>query len=99
MLREYTSAFDPRSLGLRGSEALTRRAAGEFKVRYEKVRDPAAPPESYTVDHSAGMILLGPDGRALLRFAYATPAQQVAERIEALMRESGARAPAQRQPR
>jgi len=99
VLREYTAAFDPRILGLRGSEELTRRAAAEFRVRYEKVRDPAAPPGSYTVDHSAGMILLGPDGRALLRFAYATPAQQVAERIEALMRESGARAPAQRQPR
>lgn len=91
VLREYTSAFDPRILGLRGSEELTRRAASEFKVRYEKVRDPAAPPGSYTVDHSAGMILLGPDGRAVIRFAYATPAKQLAERIEALMREGGLR--------
>ena len=93
VLREYTSAFDPRILGLRGSEDLTRRAAAEFKVRYEKVRDPAAPPNSYTVDHSAGMILVAPDGRAVLRFAYATPARQVAERIDALMREGGTRAP------
>ena len=96
VLREYTSAFDPRILGLRGSEALTRRAAGEFKVRYEKVRDPAAPPESYTVDHSAGMILLGPDGRTAVRFAYATPARQVAERIGALMLEEIQRVPMQR---
>ena len=96
VLREYTSAFDPRILGLRGSEALTRRAAGEFKVRYEKVRDPAAPPESYTVDHSAGMILLGPDGRTAVRFAYATPARQVAERIGALMLEENQRVPTQR---
>jgi len=91
VLREYTSAFDSRILGLRGSEALTRRAAIEFKVRYEKVRDPAAPPGSYTVDHSAGMILLGPDGRAIVRFAYATPAKQMADRIEALMQEGGLR--------
>ncbi len=91
VLREYTTAFDSRILGLRGSEALTRRAASEFRVRYEKVRDPAAPPGSYTVDHSAGMILLGPDGRAVVRFAYATPAKQLAERIEALMREGGLR--------
>lgn len=87
VMREYTSAFDPRILGLRGSEDLTRRAAVEFRVRYEKVRDPAAPPNSYTVDHSAGMILLGPDGRAVARFAYATPAQQVAERIDVLLQE------------
>ncbi len=99
VMREYTSAFDPRILGLRGSEDLTRRAAAEFRVRYEKVRDPAAPPGSYTVDHSAGMILLGPDGRVEVRFAYATPAQKVAERIDALMQEQGQRMPAQRPPR
>lgn len=93
VLREYTSAFDPRILGLGGSEELIRRAAVEFKVRYEKVRDPAAPPGSYTVDHSAGMILLGPDGRAVVRFAYATPAKQIAERIDALMQEGGMRPP------
>jgi protein SCO1/2 len=98
-LREYTSAFDPRILGLRGSADLTRRAAAEFRVRYEKVRDPAAPPGSYTVDHSAGMILLAPDGRAVVRFAYATPARQLAERIDALMQEGGMRVPAQRPSR
>ena len=96
VMREYTAAFDPRILGLRGSEALTRRAAAEFRIRYEIVRDPSAPPGSYTVDHSAGMVLLGPDGRTAARFAYATPARQLAERIEALLRESGMPGPAQR---
>lgn len=91
VLREYTAAFDPRILGLRGSEELTRRAAAEFRMRYEKVRDPAAAPGSYTVDHSAGMVLLGPDGSAVVRFAYATPAKQMAERIGALMQEGGPR--------
>ncbi len=89
VLREYTVAFDPRILGLRGSEELTRRAAAEFRMRYEKVRDPAAPPGSYTVDHSAGMVLLGLDGRAVVRFAYATPAKLMAERIGVLMQEGG----------
>ena len=96
VLREYTAAFDPRILGLRGSEALTRRAASEFRMRYEIVREPNAPPGSYTVDHSAGMILLGPDGRTAARFAYATPARQVAERIEALLREDVQRVPMKR---
>lgn len=91
VLREYTAAFDPRILGLRGSEELTRRAAAEFRMRYEKVRDPAAAPGSYTVDHSVGMVLLGPDGSAVVRFAYATPAKQMAERIGALMQEGGPR--------
>jgi protein SCO1/2 len=93
VLREYTAAFDARILGLRGSDALTRRAANEFRVRYEMVRDPAAPPGAYTVDHSAGMILLGPDGRTIVRFAYATPAKQLAERIGALIQEERDRMP------
>ena len=44
----------------------------------------------------AGMILLGPDGRTAVRFAYATPARQVAERIGALMLEENQRVPMQR---
>ncbi|MDR2240344.1 MAG: SCO family protein [Zoogloeaceae bacterium] len=92
ILREYTAAFDPRILGLRGNEALTRRAAAEFGVRYEKARDPSTP-DSYTVDHSTGMTLLGPDGRALTRFPYAMPSAQIAERIQTLMQENTPRPP------
>jgi protein SCO1/2 len=93
VLREYTGAFDPRILGLTGTPDLIRRAADTFKVRYEKVRQPGAPAGSYTVDHSAGMYLLGPDGRFLAKFAYATPPREVTGRIRALMEEIGTRSP------
>lgn len=93
VLREYTGAFDPRILGLTGTPELIRRAADTFKVRYEKIREPGSPENSYTVDHSAGMYLLGPDGRFLVKFAYATPVRDVAERISALMKEIGPRSP------
>lgn len=81
VLRNYTDFFHPRILGLTGSPALVRRAADSFKVRYEKVREPGAPEQQYTVDHSAGMFLLGPDGRFVRKFAYAMPPQEIAERI------------------
>jgi protein SCO1/2 len=93
VLREYTGAFDPRILGLTGTPDLIRRAADTFKVRYEKIRQPGAPAASYTVDHSAGMYLLGPDGRFLAKFAYATPPHEVTGRIRALMEEIGTRSP------
>ena len=96
VLREYTGAFHPRILGLRGSPDLVRRAADSFKVRYEKIRAPGAPPSSYTVDHSAGMYLLGPDGRLLVKFAYATPSAEVAGRIRVLMNETVLPLPARR---
>jgi len=85
VLRRYTAYFHPRIIGLTGSPELVRRAADHFKVRYEKHLEPGAAPDKYSMDHSAGMYLLGPDGRFLAKFAYATPAGEVAERIRALM--------------
>ncbi|MDE2583972.1 MAG: SCO family protein [Betaproteobacteria bacterium] len=84
-LKTYTAFFHPRILGLTGSPELIRRVAGLFKVRYEKVRDPGAPPEQYWMDHSAGMILLGPDGGYVTRFAYATPPAEIAARLRPLL--------------
>lgn len=84
-LRNYVAFFDPRIIGLTGSPALVRKAAESFKVRYDKVREPGAPLDQYAVDHSAGMYLLGPDGRYIRKFAYAMPAAQIAEQILEIM--------------
>lgn len=81
LLKDYTATFDARILGLSGSPALVRGVADNFRVRYEKVREPGAPAERYTVDHSAGMFLLGPDGRLLARFPYALPVAELTRRI------------------
>lgn len=84
-LRTYTAFFHPRILGLTGSPALVRRAADNFKVRYEKAREPGAPLDQYAVDHSAGMYLLGPNGSYIRKFAYATPPAEIAEHIGRIM--------------
>jgi protein SCO1/2 len=88
VLRRYTAFFHPRIIGLTGSPELVRRVADHFKVRYEKHLEPGAAPDKYSVDHSAGMYLLGPDGEFLAKFAYATPFGEVAERIRSLMEAS-----------
>lgn len=97
-LRAYTAFFHPRIMGLTGSATLVRRAADNFKVRYEKVSEPGSPPDQYAVDHSAGMYLLGPDGRYLRKFAYATSPVEIAERIGEIMATIESR-PAVRRPR
>jgi protein SCO1/2 len=93
VLRRYTAYFHPRIIGLTGSPELVRRIADHFKVRYEKHWEPGAGKNQYTVDHSAGMYLLGPDGSFLSKFAYATPPQEVADRIRALMENANFPAP------
>lgn len=84
VLKAYTAFFDARILGMTASPALVSRAADNFKVRYQKV-----PKEdgNYAVDHSAGMVLLGPDGTFLRKFAYATPPGEIAQAIRRQMEE------------
>jgi protein SCO1/2 len=97
-LRRYTEYFHPRIIGLTGSPELVRRVADHFKVRYEKHWEPGAEKNQYSVDHSAGMYLLGPNGGFLGKFAYATPPQEVADRILALMEDANLPLPAKRPP-
>ena len=85
VLKTYTEFFDPRILGLTGSPALVRRAADNFKIRYAKVRDPGGDPGRYAVDHSAGMILLGPHGEFIKKFAFSTPVPEVAKQLGDLL--------------
>ena len=80
-LRNYTGFFDARILGATGSPELVRRAADNFKVRYEKVIDPKANPAHYAVDHTAGMFLLAPGGQFLAKFPYGKPVDEVVARL------------------
>ena len=83
VLQTYTEFFDPRILGLTGSPALVRRAADNFKIRYAKVREPGN--DNYAVDHSAGMILLGPDGEFIKKFAFATRVDNIVRALEEIL--------------
>jgi protein SCO1/2 len=85
VLREYTAAFHPAILGLRGSPELLQRAAQSFRVRYEKVREPGAAADVYTMDHSTGMYLLDGEGRFVTKFSMTANAQEVAARIGDMM--------------
>jgi protein SCO1 len=85
VLNEYTAAFHPAILGLRSSPELLQRAAQSFRVRYEKVREPGAPADVYTMDHSTGMYLLDGEGRFVTRFSMNARPQDVAARISDMM--------------
>jgi protein SCO1/2 len=75
VLREYAAAFHPRFVALTGSEAEVRRIATEFKVYYEKVKQPGT--STYTIEHTAYTFLLDRDGRFLTLFPPGTPAERM----------------------
>jgi protein SCO1/2 len=82
VLGAYAQAFDARILALTGPMDLVRRAADNFKVQFAKVQEPGAHPDVYTMDHTAGMFLLGPDGVLVAKFGYGAPVAQITERIQ-----------------
>jgi protein SCO1/2 len=75
-LADYTKAFHPAILGLAGSEAETQAAAASFKIFYEREADTASQ-DGYTMAHSPGLYLIGPDGAWLRQFTYGTPAAEI----------------------
>ncbi len=85
VLKAYTANFDKRILGLTGSEALVRFAANSFNVQYTKVQEPGAGTNVYTMDHTAGLFLLGPDGQMLKKFGYSTPVKDIVDNISKWM--------------
>ena len=59
VLADYLSSFDPRILGLTGSQIEIDRAAESFRVQYERV----AQDRAYTMNHTAGVFLFDRGGR------------------------------------
>ena len=86
LLSRYVPAFDPSFLGLRGDAAATARVAKEFKVLYQKV--PGQTPDTYTMDHSAGLYLFDPQGRLRVFESHGQGAEAIAHDLAQLLRSS-----------
>jgi cytochrome oxidase Cu insertion factor (SCO1/SenC/PrrC family) len=83
-LKDYLSNFDPRFLGLTGTDAQVAAMATAYRVYYAKVENRQAP-QSYLMDHSSIIYLMAPDGRFLKHFPYTTDAAALAKDIQAAM--------------
>jgi len=80
-LAGYVTLFHPRLVGLTGTEAQIAQVARAYRVYYAKtdVRDA----ETYMMDHSAAVYLMGPDGRFVSIFGRGVPAERIADQIRA----------------
>ena len=87
LLRQYVPAFDPRFVGLRGDTAQTEAVAKEFRIIFQEV--PGATPDSYTVDHSAGLFLFDPQGRLRVYEGHGQGADVLAHDLRELLRTAG----------
>ena len=84
IMRQYVASFSPRMVGLTGTLAQTDAAARAYRVYYKKVKDNRAP-SNYTMDHSALMYLMGPDGSYVAHFTHTMGVDAIAERLARLL--------------
>jgi protein SCO1/2 len=84
VMARYVKQFDPRLIGLSGTAAETAAIAKEYRVYYEKVKDPDSSGD-YSMDHSSIVYLMGPDGGFLTFFPPGTGPEKMAEKIKSLM--------------
>lgn len=76
VIKDYAASFHPRLVGLTGSEEQVAAAKKAFKVYAARAK--GGDDESYTVDHSSILYLMGPDGRFVAHFAHGTSAADLA---------------------
>ncbi|HYG90463.1 MAG TPA: SCO family protein [Azospirillum sp.] len=69
-LAGYVPLFHPRLLGLTGSETAIADFARQMRVKYAKVIVRPEDPNSYAMDHTASLFLIGPDGKLLDRLSH-----------------------------
>ena len=79
-LAQYVASFHPRLVGLTGSPADVDAAAKAYRVYYKKVRDEKSS-AAYTIDHTALIYLMGPDGNYVAHFTHAAGVDALVERI------------------
>jgi protein SCO1/2 len=79
-MANYVKSFGPNFVGLTGSLEAIAAAAKAYRVTYSKVENKESPGD-YSVDHSALVYLMDPEGRYVTHFSYGLSADQMAEKL------------------
>lgn len=83
-MANYVKSFGPNFVGLTGSPEAIAAAAKAYRVSYAKVENKNSPGD-YSVDHSALVYLMDPEGRYVTHFSYGLSADQMAEKLGKLL--------------
>ena len=79
ILKQYVQHFDPRFLGLSGTDANIRNLANQLGASYEILNRDA--PDGYTVSHSASLYLIDPQARHYATYVAPLEAALIAQRL------------------
>ncbi|MCW8970582.1 MAG: SCO family protein, partial [Rhodospirillales bacterium] len=88
-LKEYVGYFDPRIIGLTGTEDEVAAVAKAYRAYYAKVREEGADPNDYLIDHTAIVYLVDPKGRFTQHFPHGYAVDKMAARLAKHLEEEG----------
>lgn len=80
VMNEYVGMFDPRIVGLTGTQEQIDKAISAYKVYATKVNDPDM--TEYTMDHSGYMYLMSPEDELLEIFRTSDTADDMVKKIQ-----------------
>lgn len=83
LLAQYVTNFHPRMIGLRGPLSMIDRVAQSYRVKSEREPTPGGAADNYTINHTAAVFHMGPDGVYIGRFGHETPPEEMAARLRA----------------
>lgn len=86
-LKLYLSAFDPRIIGLTGTEEEIKAVAKSYRAFYEKV--PSKDGTDYTMNHTASVFLMSAEGRLVSTLSFEEPEASRQKKLENLIARSG----------
>lgn len=82
VMADYVKNFGSRFVGLTGSPEEIAEAAKAYRVAFSKFDNKGADSnDNYSIDHSAFVYLMGPDGEYITHFNYGTPAAKMTESL------------------
>lgn len=85
VMAEYVANFDPRIVGLTGSTEQIKQAAQAFRAYYAKVEQEGQP-GGYSMDHSAFLYLMSPEGEYATHFSVSDEPAAIADEIRAYLK-------------
>jgi protein SCO1 len=85
-LQQYTAAFNPSFVALRGDAQATKKAADSFKVFYAKNMGKDGNSQNYTLDHTAASYVYDPQGNIRLFVRNGQAVDTLTKDLQALLK-------------
>ena len=84
-MRQYVHYFADNIIGLTGSQVMLKQMAQIYGVKYQRVYSDRKDRKNYQMDHSAGLIVVAPDGSFVTKLAHGISSTAMAQELKNLL--------------